>query len=128
MILYKYVNQVIQSKWNGVLSDKCKISNCIKQGGCLSPSLFSIYLNNLILYLRTSNIGGKCRSEYMGVFGYADDLSLLCPSFTGIKEVLNVCEKYMLGSMLYYLMQLKVNYCTYCTKIIIMRTSSQLTA
>ena len=30
----------------------------------------------------------------MGVFGYADDLSLLCPSFTGIKELLNICEKY----------------------------------
>ena len=30
----------------------------------------------------------------MGVFGYADDLSLLCPSFTCIKEMLNICEKY----------------------------------
>ena len=30
----------------------------------------------------------------MGVFEYADDLSLLCPSFTGIKEMLNMCEKY----------------------------------
>ena len=30
----------------------------------------------------------------MGVFRYADDLSLLCPSFTGIKEMLNICEKY----------------------------------
>ena len=30
----------------------------------------------------------------MGVFGYTDDLSLLCPSFTGIKEMLKFCEKY----------------------------------
>ena len=30
----------------------------------------------------------------MGVFRYADDLSLLCPSFTGINEMLNICEKY----------------------------------
>ena len=30
----------------------------------------------------------------MGVFGYADDLSLLCPSFSGIREMLNVCESY----------------------------------
>ena len=90
-----YVNQVIQIKWNDLLSDKCKISNCVKQGGCLSPSLFSIYLNNLIFNLRNSNIGCKYGSEYMGVFGYADDLSLLCPSFTGIKEMLNKCEKYV---------------------------------
>ena len=32
-----YVNQVIQLKWNDLLSDKCKISNCVKQGGCLFP-------------------------------------------------------------------------------------------
>ena len=94
IIMNMYVNQVIQIKWNDLLSDKCKISNVVKQGGCLPPSLFSIYLNNLILNLRNSNIGCKYRSEYMGVFGYADDLSLLCPSFTGIKEMLNICEKY----------------------------------
>ena len=30
----------------------------------------------------------------MGVFGYADDLSLLCPSFSGIKEMLYICERF----------------------------------
>ena len=44
------------------------------------------------LQLRNSNIGCKYRSEYMRVFGYADGLSLLCP--TGIKEMLNICGKY----------------------------------
>ena len=79
-----YVNQVIQIEWKDLMSDKCKISNGVKQRGCLCPSLFSIYLNNLIINLRNSNIGCKYGSEYMGVFGYADDLSLFCPSFTGI--------------------------------------------
>ena len=30
----------------------------------------------------------------MGVYCYADDLSLLCPSFTGIKEMLRTCKIY----------------------------------
>ena len=30
----------------------------------------------------------------MGVFDYADDLSILCPSFTDIKEMLSTCEIY----------------------------------
>ena len=30
----------------------------------------------------------------MGVFCYADDLSLLCPSFTGIREMLRTCKIY----------------------------------
>ena len=30
----------------------------------------------------------------MGVFGYADDLSLLCPTFSGMREMLKECERY----------------------------------
>ena len=32
----------------------------------------------------------------MGVYGYADDLSLLCPSYSGMREMLKtlVCERY----------------------------------
>ena len=66
----------------------------VKQGGCLSPTLFSVYMNELIEILRKNNIGCRYGSEYMGVFCYADDFSLLCPSFTGIKEMLKTCEDY----------------------------------
>ena len=30
----------------------------------------------------------------MGVYCYADDLSLLSPSFTGLQEMLRLCELY----------------------------------
>ena len=30
----------------------------------------------------------------LGVFGYADDLTLLCPSLAGLKQMLNVGEDY----------------------------------
>ena len=93
LIMNMYTNQEIQVKWNTVLSSKCKTSNGVKQGGCLSPSLFSVYLNNLIVKLRNSSIGCRYRSEYMGVFGYADDLSLLCPSFSGIREMLKGADQ-----------------------------------
>ena len=66
--------------------EKCKTCNGVKQGGCLSPSLFSVYLNKLMMNFRNSNIGFRYKSNYMGVFGYADDLSLLCPSFFDIKK------------------------------------------
>ena len=41
-----YINQKIQVKWNDVLSNQYSISNGVKQGGCLSPTLVSIYLND----------------------------------------------------------------------------------
>ena len=30
----------------------------------------------------------------MRVFGYPDDLSLLCRLLSGIREMLNICERY----------------------------------
>ena len=55
---------------------------------------FSVYLNKLIEILRTSNVGCRYGSQYMGVYCYADDLSLLSPSFTGLQEMLRLCELY----------------------------------
>ena len=52
-----YINQKIQVKWNDMLSNQYSVSNGVKQGGCLSPTLFSIYVNYLIDVLRSYNIG-----------------------------------------------------------------------
>ena len=94
LIMNMYINQSIQVKWNSIVSAKCYISNGVKQSGCISPTFFSVYLNRLIETLRKNNIGCRYGSEFMGVYCYADDLSLLCPSFTGIKEMLRTCELY----------------------------------
>ena len=50
---------------------KSSISNRVKQGGCLSPNLFSVYLNKLIEILKKCNIGCRYRNHYMGVYCYA---------------------------------------------------------
>ena len=89
-----YINQSFQVKWNNIISSQSHVSNGVKQGGCLSPTLFSVYLNELNETIRKNNISCRYGSEYMGVFCYADDLSLLCPSYTGIKEILKNCEDY----------------------------------
>ena len=94
LIMNMYTNQEIYLKWNTVLSSKCKTGNGVKQWGCLSLSQFSVYLNNLIVRLRNSNIESRYRSKYIGVFGYADDLSLLFLSFSSMRKMLNVCERY----------------------------------
>ena len=106
LIMNMYINQSIQVKWNSIVSAKCYISNGVKQGGCISPTFFSVYLNGLIEILRKNNIGCRYGSEFMGVYCYADDLSLLCPSFTGIKEM-----KFMQKNIKYYLMLKRVNCC-----------------
>ena len=58
----------------------------------LSPTLFSVYLNELIEILRKNNIDCRYGSEYISVFCFVNDLSLLCPYLTVIKEMLKTCE------------------------------------
>ena len=59
LLMNMYINQQIQVKWNNMISQTCTISNGVKQEGCMSSTLFSIYLDKLIGILRTSNVG--CR-------------------------------------------------------------------
>ena len=42
LLINMYINQKIQVKWNDVFSNQYSMSNGMKQGGCLSPTLFSI--------------------------------------------------------------------------------------
>ena len=109
LLMNMYINQQIQVKWNSTMSLKSIISNGVKQGGCLSPNLFSVYLNKLIEILRKCNIGGRYGNHYMGVYCYADDLSLLSPTFTGLQEMLKICELYA-NNYEIFLMPKKVNY------------------
>ena len=68
--------------------------NKSKQSGVMSPVLFTVYLYNLLKILKQRNIGCKIGATYLRVFGYADDLTLLCPSISGLKEMLKICEDY----------------------------------
>ena len=87
-----YINQQIQVEWNNAISKQSNIKIRVKQSGCLSPSLFIVYLSKLIEILRTPNVGCRYGSQYMGVYCYADDLSLLPTSFTRLQEMLRLCE------------------------------------
>ena len=42
LLMNMYVNQSFQIKWNNIISSQSHISNEVKQGGCLSTTLFSV--------------------------------------------------------------------------------------
>ena len=94
LLMNMYINQQIQVKWNSTMSMKSSINNGVKQGGCLSLDLFCVYLNKLIEILRNCNIGCRYGNHYMGVYCYADDLSVLSPTFTGLQKMLKNSKLY----------------------------------
>ena len=85
---------MMQVRWGEIVSKQFLLRNGVKQGGVLSPVLFPVYIDNLLKTLKQRNIGCNIGNSYLGVFGYADDLTLLFTSLTGLKEMLNTCEVY----------------------------------
>ena len=71
---YMYANQEECSvRWGSEHSDFFNVSNGVKQGGAISPILFSCYIDKLCSRLEHSSLGCHVGSSYAGVFGYADD-------------------------------------------------------
>ena len=58
----------------------------------MSPSLFCIYLDTLLVRLRDAGVGCHIGGMYLGAFGYADDVTLLAPSRQALQLMLCICE------------------------------------
>ena len=74
LLLNMYIQQKLQVKWNDVTSEQFNVSNGVRQGGIMSPLLFSIYVDDMLLDLKNSGIGCVVGNYYCGAFGYADNI------------------------------------------------------
>ena len=54
----------MQVRWGEIVSSQFSVSNGVKQGGVMSPVLFTVYLDNLLKNLRQCNIGCKIGATY----------------------------------------------------------------
>ena len=52
-----YTNQECSVRWGSEHSDYFNVSNGVKQGGVISPILFSCYIDKLISELEHSGLG-----------------------------------------------------------------------
>ena len=93
-LLYMYTNQRLRIHWNGVYSNVFYVTNGVKQGGVLSPILFGLYLDKLIDALRKSGYGCYVGPYFVGCLAYADDVVLMSPTKTGLRQMLQVCSAF----------------------------------
>jgi hypothetical protein len=77
LLLFVYMHQNCDVRWNGSRSYKFPVSNGVRQGAVSSPLFFSIYVDKLIKRLRISGIGCSIGGLYVGITVYADDIFLL---------------------------------------------------
>jgi hypothetical protein len=79
-------------KWNTVHSDMFKLNCGVRQGGVLSPYLFSVYIDDIIETVAKQQIGCVYRSFVVSIILYADDILLLAPSIDSLQKLVNLCQ------------------------------------
>ena len=76
-------------KWGNIISDSFRLHAGVRQGGVLSPILFSVFVDNILKKL--DHCGCRLFGLSMGSFMYADDLVLLSPSVCELQKMVNIC-------------------------------------
>ena len=93
-LLDMYRRQKVRKSWQGVNSEYFSISNGIGQGGILSPILYTIYADELLIRLNRAGIGCHVGHMFAGALCYADDMVLFCPSIKGLQMMITICSDF----------------------------------
>ena len=94
LIYSMYINQQLCVNFNNSTSQFFRVSNGVKQGGVLSPTLFSCYLDAVIKRLLKAKVGCYIGECYTGCVAYADDVILLSPSRQALCKQIDIIEKF----------------------------------
>ena len=87
-----YSKSITCVRWNNVLSRYVTLSAGIRQGGVLSPMLFAVYVNDVLVKLHKSSLGCFIKSIPFNAFMYADDLLLLSISVCDMQRMVDICK------------------------------------
>ena len=89
-----YSRSEMHVQWNSVHSTPFSLHNGVKQGECFLQLYFPFILIVFLEKLKDSGLGCHVGRTFAGVFGYADDLALISPSLSGLRQMILICEQY----------------------------------
>jgi len=76
-----------------MLSAQFLVFSGVRQGSCLSPAIFNVFMNVFIKQLKQLGAGCYISSLFLGCILYADDTLLLSPSVIGLQAMLDKCAE-----------------------------------
>ena len=66
----------------------------MRQGGVLSPILFTVYVDDLLTELENKGVGCYWNNHFVGALCYADDIALLAPSSAALRLMLDTYSSF----------------------------------
>lgn len=94
LLLNMYTGQQVRVFWNGIYSHGFSVMNGVKQGAIISPILFCVYLDTLLVRLKEAGVGCYLGMYFVGALAYADDVVLLSPSASAMRRMLLICDQF----------------------------------
>ena len=95
-----YTGNKSSVKVNDNMTDWYDVNCGVRQGDILSPLLFNLYINDLVVTIKKLNLGIAMGNLTLGVLLYADDLAILAENESDLQIMLNTlytwCEKWKL--------------------------------
>ena len=98
--MFWYRTQTICVKWGKLCSSYFSVNNGVRQGGILSPKLFSVYADDLSVALSATKTGCVINDKSVNLVFYADDLCIMSASPAGLQKLIDICYNYSVHNSL----------------------------
>ena len=100
IIMFWYRTQTICVKLGKLCSSHISVSNGVRQGGILSPKVFSVHVNDLSVALSATKMGCVMNDKSVNLVFYADDLCIISASPAGFQKLIDKCYNYSVQNSL----------------------------
>jgi Reverse transcriptase (RNA-dependent DNA polymerase) len=84
-------------RWNNCLLSYYIVIYGASQGSCLSPFLFNLYINSMVVKLRLQASGCHVSNVFLGCLFYSDHMLFMSASVAGLQQLLDVCAATVLA-------------------------------
>ena len=92
LLEYWFANSRSCVRWGSNSSEFYRLTAGVRQGGALSPCLFALYVNDVIIKVTSCGIGCHLGFACVNIILYTDDILLLVPSISSLQALLYICE------------------------------------